>query len=58
LLVLPFPLSHQTLEKHAHPNPPTTNQPQNRAVSDLVELVGIGVSGYYLYRYVTVGPDG
>lgn len=27
------------------------------AVSDLIELVGIGVTGWFTYRYVTVGPD-
>lgn len=26
-------------------------------VSDLVELVGIGVTGWFTYRYLTVGPD-
>ncbi|KAI8470712.1 MAG: CAAD domains of cyanobacterial aminoacyl-tRNA synthetase-domain-containing protein [Monoraphidium minutum] len=26
-------------------------------VSDFVELVGISVSGYLAYRYLTVGPD-
>ncbi|KAI8473462.1 MAG: CAAD domains of cyanobacterial aminoacyl-tRNA synthetase-domain-containing protein [Monoraphidium minutum] len=26
-------------------------------VSDLVELVGIGVTGWVVYRYLTVGPD-
>jgi nitrogen regulatory protein PII-like uncharacterized protein len=26
-------------------------------VSDLVELVGIGVTGFFVYRYLTVGPD-
>jgi hypothetical protein len=26
-------------------------------VSDLIELVGIGVTGWFTYRYLTVGPD-
>ena len=28
------------------------------AVSDLIELVGVGVTGWYVYRYITAGPDG
>jgi len=27
------------------------------AVSDLIELVGVGVTGWFIYRYLTVGPD-
>jgi nitrogen regulatory protein PII-like uncharacterized protein len=26
-------------------------------VSDLIELVGLGVTGWFTYRYLTVGPD-
>lgn len=26
-------------------------------VSDLIELIGIGVTAWFTYRYLTVGPD-
>jgi hypothetical protein len=37
-------------------NPPPPH-PTHPAVSDLIELVGVGVTGWFTYRYLTVGPD-
>jgi hypothetical protein len=45
------PSHHQThCHSHAH-------HPQIPVVSDFVELVGIAVTGWFTYRYLTVGPD-
>lgn len=43
------------------PTPPssTTTQKQDKIpiISDLIELVGIGVSGWFIWRFLLFGPD-
>jgi hypothetical protein len=49
----------QTTKRPPHPTAPIppTHPSQIPIVSDFVELVGIAVTGWFTYRYLTVGPD-
>lgn len=58
------PLHHATLlavpPPHAPPPPPaadTTPQDRIPIISDFIKLVGIGVTGWFTWRYLVFGPD-